>query len=234
MFEERTYRRVMNPGGLKSFDIKVYESDLRVFCDRDVNESIYKNVCRYRRIIEEYGSTNSIFLTTHEPLLYDINAHDIIRHMQQASSSAGVGPMAGVAGAVAYYASLGVQCQELIIENGGDIYLKSVQDRTVKIHTANKYFGDKIKILVQSGEWGVCTSSGTLGHSFSYGKADAATIIAHDPVLADCVATAACNMVKREENIHRAIEFSMSIEGVEGVVIIIGGKIGIKGKIKLV
>jgi hypothetical protein len=152
MYEERTYRRVMNPGGLKSFDIKVYESDLRVFCDRDVNESIYKNVCRYRRIIEEYGSTNSIFLTTHEPLLYDINAHDIIRHMQQASSSAGVGPMAGVAGAVAYYASLGVQCQELIIENGGDIYLKSVQDRTVKIHTANKYFGDKIKILVQSGE----------------------------------------------------------------------------------
>ncbi len=80
----------------------------------------------------------------------------------------------------------------------------------------------------------MCTSSGTLGHSFSYGKADAATIIAHDPVLADCVATAACNMVKREENIHRAIEFSMSIEGVEGVVIIIGGKIGIKGKIKLV
>ncbi|HNY36810.1 MAG TPA: UPF0280 family protein, partial [Petrotogaceae bacterium] len=161
-------------------------------------------------------------------------AHDIIRHMQQASSSAGVGPMAGVAGAVAYYASLGVQCQELIIENGGDIYLKSVQDRTVKIHTANKYFGDKIKILVQSGEWGVCTSSGTLGHSFSYGKADAATIIAHDPVLADCVATAACNMVKIEEDIQRAIEFSMSIKGVDGAVVIVGSKIGMKGNIKLV
>ncbi len=234
MFEERTYRRVMNPGGLKSFDIKVYESDLRVFCDRDVNESIYKNVCRYRRIIEEYGSTNSIFLTTHEPLLYDINAHDIIRHMQQASSSAGVGPMAGVAGAVAYYASLGVQCQELIIENGGDIYLKSVQDRTVKIHTANKYFGDKINIQIQAGECGVCTSSGTLGHSFSYGKADAATIIAHDPVLADCVATAACNMVKIEEDIQRAIEFSMSIKGVDGAVVIVGSKIGMKGNIKLV
>jgi len=224
----------MNPYGLETFDVKVYESDLRVFSDINVKENIFINVCKYRKIIENYVVTNPVFLSSHEPLACDANAPDIIRHMQQASSAAGVGPMAGVAGAVAYYSSLGVKCRELIIENGGDIYLKSVQDRTVKIHTANKYFGDKIKILVQSGEWGVCTSSGTLGHSFSYGKADAATIIAHDPVLADCVATAACNMVKREENIHRAIEFSMSIEGVEGVVIIIGGKIGIKGKIKLV
>ena len=224
----------MNPCRLKTFDVKVYESDLRVFSDINVKENIFINVCRYRKIIENYVVSNPVFLSSHEPLACDANAPGIIRHMQKASSTAGVGPMAGVAGAVAYYASLGVKCRELIIENGGDIYIKSAENRTVKIHTINKYFSDKIKILVQSGEWGVCTSSGTLGHSFSYGKADAATIIAHDPVLADCVATAACNMVKREENIHRAIEFSMSIEGVEGVVIIIGGKIGIKGKIKLV
>jgi len=234
MFEERSYRRIMNPCGLETFDVKVYESDLRVFSDINVKENIFINVCKYRKIIENYVVTNPVFLSSHEPLACDANAPGIIRHMQQASSTAGVGPMAGVAGAVAYYASLGVKCRELIIENGGDIYIKSAENRTVKIHTINKYFSDKINIQIQAGECGVCTSSGTLGHSFSYGKADAATIIAHDPVLADCVATAACNMVKIEEDIQRAIEFSMSIKGVDGAVVIVGSKIGMKGNIKLV
>ena len=45
---------------------------------------------------------------------------------------------------------------------------------------------------------GICTSSGTVGHSLSFGKADAVCVKAKSVSLADAAATAIGNMVKSQ------------------------------------
>ena len=81
---------------------------------------------------------------------------------------------------------------------------------------------------------GVCTSSGTVSHSLSFGKADAALIISFDAALADAAATAAGNAVKNKDYIEKGINLAKSIDGVKGVLIIVGDKMGTWGEIKLI
>lgn len=85
-----------------------------------------------------------------------------------------------------------------------------------------------------SGECGICTSSGTVGHSLSFGKADAAVVISKDVVIADAAATATANVVKSKKDMERGLNAAMSIPGVEGVVIIIEDKIGAYGLVNIV
>ncbi|MBI5124137.1 MAG: UPF0280 family protein, partial [Candidatus Omnitrophica bacterium] len=81
---------------------------------------------------------------------------------------------------------------------------------------------------------GVCTSSGTVSHSLSFGKADAVSIISDNTALADAAATAAGNLVKNKDDIEKGIERARSIEGVKGVLIIAADRMGSWGSIKLV
>jgi ApbE superfamily uncharacterized protein (UPF0280 family) len=81
---------------------------------------------------------------------------------------------------------------------------------------------------------GICTSSGTVGHSLSFGRADAVVIVSKDTFLSDAVATATGNVVKDESHIEKGIEFASSIDGVDGVLIIVGESLGAWGDIKLV
>ena len=117
---------------------------------------------------------------------------------------------------------------EVIVENGGDIYLKTKEHRKIGVFAGKSPFSEKIclEIAPEDTPLGVCTSSGTVGHSLSLGKADAAVILADDAFLADAVATATGNRVKTWEDIDAAIEFASGIEGVKGVLIIIGDKMG--------
>jgi ApbE superfamily uncharacterized protein (UPF0280 family) len=80
---------------------------------------------------------------------------------------------------------------------------------------------------------GVCTSSGTVGHSLSFGKADAVVVVAPSAALADAAATAIGNIVKEIEDIPRGIEFAQKVDGLRGVVIIKDDKMGVWGRIKI-
>jgi hypothetical protein len=80
---------------------------------------------------------------------------------------------------------------------------------------------------------GVCTSSGTVGHSLSFGKADAVCILSKSAALADAVATAVGNVVKEKKDIEYGLELAREIEGVLGVLIIVGEKMGVWGNVTL-
>jgi ApbE superfamily uncharacterized protein (UPF0280 family) len=67
----------------------------------------------------------------------------------------------------------------------------------------------------------------------SFGKADAVVVLAKDTFLSDAVATATGNRVKTAQDIGDAIEFAAGIKGVEGILIIVGDKIGAWGSISL-
>jgi hypothetical protein len=158
--------------------------------------------------------------------------------MIDAGENAGVGPMAAVAGAAAERVGndLLLHSKEVIIENGGDVFIKTRHPVTVGIFAGKSPLSLKIGLKVHSENHSiaVCTSSGTVGHSLSFGRADAVSVVSASCPLADAAATAIGNRVRSRSDIARGIEFGKKIRGVEGVLIIIGDRIGVWGELELV
>ena len=72
-----------------------------------------------------------------------------------------------------------------------------------------------------------------MGHSLSFGKADAVIVLSRSTALADAAATAIGNIINRAEDIPGGIELAIGIEGLSGVIIIKNDKIGLWGKVKI-
>jgi ApbE superfamily uncharacterized protein (UPF0280 family) len=158
--------------------------------------------------------------------------------MASVSQLAGVGPMAAVAGAIAEAIGRDLLAfsPEVIVENGGDIFLKISKKRLVGIYAGQSSFtkGIALEIMPRETPLGICTSSGTVGHSLSLGSADAVTVLSPSAALADAAATALCNVVKAKDDIPQAIEKAQGIEGLRGVIVIAGDEIGVWGRVKIV
>jgi len=158
--------------------------------------------------------------------------------MLQAAMLAQVGPMAAVAGAIAEKVGVDLltHTQQIVVENGGDIFLKVSKDLTIGIYAGNSPLSDKIglKILLSHTPLGVCTSSGTVGHSLSFGKSDAVTVIAQSTPLADAAATAIGNLVKEKRDIEKGLELAKFIKGIHGALIIVNDQFGAWGNIEIV
>jgi hypothetical protein len=125
---------------------------------------------------------------------------------------------------------------EVVVENGGDIFIKVLEPITVGIYAGSSPLSLKVGLKIRpcEGYTSVCTSSGTVGHSLSFGKADAVCVVSSSCSLADAVATATGNRVKSKKDISRGIEFAKEIPGVAGVVVILGGELGVWGDVELV
>jgi ApbE superfamily uncharacterized protein (UPF0280 family) len=189
-------------------------------------------------MLEGYINSNPTFLKTLKPCKFDKNAPEIVREMIKAANKVGVGPMAAVAGAVSEFVGhdLLEHTPEIIVENGGDIFLKLLRKRKIGIYAGNSVFSGKIAIEVSPEETplGICTSSGTVGHSISFGRADAAVILARSTPLADACATAVCNLIQGKSDLPKGVEFAKKVPGVIGGIIIIKDKMSVWGKVKLV
>jgi ApbE superfamily uncharacterized protein (UPF0280 family) len=144
--------------------------------------------------------------------------------------------MAAVAGAIAEFLGKGLLKKgynEVIIENGGDIFLKITRIRTIGIYSGRSRLWRDLGLHIKPKDtpMGICTSSGTLGHSLSFGCADSVVILSKNASLADAVATATCNQVKSKRDLQSALNFAKSIRGVSGVVIIVGNNLISWGKV---
>lgn len=238
MYQERDYREQMKIEGMTGFNICEYESDLQIFAKADLHSEARKAIIKYRSYITEHIRSYPEFLTSLSTVDPPPDAPDIVLDMCRASRLAEVGPMAAVAGAVSKYTGKHLLqfTDEIIVENGGDIFIKSKLDRRILIYAGSSLLSNKLAILVPGNnlELGVCTSSGTVGHSLSFGKADAAVILSRDVVLADAAATAVGNIVKDKSCIEAGIELAKSIEGIAGVLIIVGDRMGAWGEINIV
>lgn len=238
MFENRTYRRQHRKNGLVSFDITVKETNLNIQAKTDLTHEAVKSVLTCRNYIETYISLYPEFATALSPLKDPGPAPEIIRDMAAAARLAGVGPMAAVAGAVAEYTGRHLlnSSSEVVVENGGDIFIKSDSETVFSIYAKDSPFSATTGIRVgqRKTPYGICTSSGTLGHSRSFGTADAATVLSASCPLADAVATALGNRVRTAEDIKDAIDAGKAIPGVQGIIIIKGKHIGLWGDFTLV
>lgn len=237
MYEHRFYRNWVKSDDLLRFEVKVFETDLLISCDKMLKEEAEKVVYEHRKELLDYMDRNSSFKESFTPIEMDYTAPVIAKDMIRKSTIAGVGPTAGVAGAIAEYTGKALleRCSQVIVENGGDIFIKSDKDRRLSIYAGDSPLSGKINLRIDPNKTplGICTSSGKVGHSISFGIADAATIIAHDAILADCVATKTGNLVKGPDDLKTAIEYAKSIDGIIGAMIIIGDKLAIWGEVEL-
>jgi hypothetical protein len=146
--------------------------------------------------------------------------------------------MAAVAGAVAEAVGRDLLqiSDEVIVENGGDIYLSTAKERTVGLYAGRSPLSLKVGVLVgpETSPLGICTSSGTVGPSLSFGKADAVCVLSDSAALADAAATSIGNVVRDENDIERGLRRGREIEGVWGIVIVVGDKMGVWGNVRLI
>ncbi|MFH1861158.1 MAG: UPF0280 family protein [bacterium] len=237
MYEERKYRQdfLKRDTSLIGFRVFYLESDLFVLSETMLEKQAYDSLVRHYLIIKKYIQSDPEFRRTFSPYVVAESAPEIICQMSDASGLAGVGPMAAVAGAVAEAVGreLLTYSQDIIVENGGDIFLETSMPRKIAILAGSSVFSGKIALLVEPGRWGVCTSSGTVGHSISFGKADACVVVSESVTLADAVATRIGNIIQTHADIPEGLSRAQEIEGVLGVVIIKDDNLGVWGNINL-
>ena len=238
MHEPRFYRHWIKGSDLVSFSVVVKQTDLYILSHRNLKDKAIKSTLKHRTSLEKYIEHHPLFLTTLEPYQAEANAPSIVKEMVKASQVAGVGPMAAVAGAIAEAVGrdLLVFSPEVIVENGGDIFLKIEKERLVGIYAGQSSLTGKIALAISPGDTplGICTSSATIGHSLSLGSADATIALSSSTPLADAIATAIGNMIKTTDDITKALEKAQNINGLHGIAIIKGDNIGLWGKIKVV
>ncbi len=234
----RTYRCKLQAADLVAFQISVKETDLFIQADRDLTQVAIDAVIRYRGYIEQYIEQVPAFGTALKPLRVETPAPAIVQEMARAGECAGVGPMAAVAGAMAEHVGRDLlqQTSQVIVENGGDIFLKLDRPTHIAIFAGPSPLSMKIGLALPASPipLAVCTSSATVGHSLSLGRADAVCVVSADGSLADAAATAIGNRVDRAADIEAAIAFGRTMERIEGIVVVAGDKIGAWGELKLV
>jgi ApbE superfamily uncharacterized protein (UPF0280 family) len=237
VYEPRTYRHWVTDKSLVGFNVVVKETDLYIRARSDLKRKAHRLVLKYRQQLEGYIERHPSFLTSLEPLAVGSDAPRIVTEMAEATKKVGVGPMAAVAGAIAEFVGkeLLESSPEVIVENGGDIYLKSSTDRLIGIYAGKSPLTGKVGFEVSGKDTpiGICTSSGTVGHSLSFGKADAVIVLSRSTALADAAATAIGNIIKSADDIPRGIERAIGTKGLSGVIIIKDDRIGLWGKVKI-
>lgn len=210
------------------------ETILTVVCDDGMERVIRDAVLDTRSDIESKISEDPFFGMTYDP--YPESARDpgIVRHMCRASVAAGVGPMAGVAGAVALSvaeALVDAGSSVAVVENGGDIAFMSPEPMPVGMYADHPIFKD-VGFMMQSDRIiGICSSSRTVGPSVSLGGSRISTVFSDDVIMADCFATKLGNLVTCEVDLEKAVSDVGSSDGVTGCMACIGDKVAMFGDI---
>ncbi len=237
-YHNRFYRDFGRTKRWNAYRVAVETTDLYIKTFGDYSSLTEKMVRYIRDELKKHILRQPEFLTSLTPVDILENIHPVILKMNKAAQKTGVGPMAAVAGAVAEFVGLELMLKsdEAIVENGGDIFLKLTNIGVNGIFAGDSPFSGKIgiKVYPEKTPISICTSSGTVGHSYSRGMADAAVIIAKDACLADAAATGTANLITSEKNFKKALDYALNIEGILGAVLIFKDKLAAKGDIEFV
>ncbi len=241
LFEERTYRTQFNTGRFKGFEVKHLETNLWIGVDPasydpGMVEVAQNKIVSLRNNFDKYISREPFFGKSLKPFSPSESAPPEAKEMARAAEKAGIGPMSAVAGLFAR--ELGEEIiknfplNELLIENGGDIYVLLKDELVLSVFAGDSILSERIGLVVpaESRKLGICTSAGTVGPSLSYGKADAVVVICEDILLADAFATALGNKVKSPDHVEKVIKLSENFHEIQSLLIICEDKIGVKGE----
>ena len=213
-------------------DFSWKEATFRI-CSSHVEE-IVAEIKLQRAILEEYIAVHPEFATSLAPVDLRADAPLVSRRMDQAARTVGVGPMAAVACTVsqmAAEAAVRMGAHEAIVDNGGDVYMVSDSEVIVGLYAEFHPVRDRLAVVVSPSELplAICSSSGVSGRSYSLGRCDLSTVVAKDGALSDAAATYACNLVETASDIERALELTMRIPGILGLLVAHEDRVGVAG-----
>jgi len=213
------------------------ETQCTIISDKKIGiQTAEESIKHNRKELEEYARANPNFLYTLEP----ISARRgplVAKLMAEVAEKANVGPMAAVAGVLADLAVKDMirnGCEVAVVENGGEVSAVSKGAIDVALSAGDVPLSKRFGFRLTDFPIGLATSSGRFSHALSFGDAEAATVFCRNAGLADAAATAVGNVVKGEDPrsaIQRGINKALSIQGVEGVLIVYRGFVGTAGKI---
>ena len=247
---DRTYRDAFRAPDLAFFRLKVEQTDLFIGIGdhsmdgppsgrhlRSAEETAAAVVAECRECLETHIRVQPAFLSSLEPLAEPGALPGLLSGMYRAARAAGVGPMAAVAGAVAEQVGRALQARfsEVLVENGGDLWMAGTRRRIAGLFCGRSTLNGKLGLVLPADGFplGLCTSSGTIGHSLSFGRADAATVKAGNAYLADAVATALGNRVRTADDIEGALAWASTVPGVTGLLVVVGDRMGAWGQMEL-
>ncbi|MCK9356425.1 MAG: UPF0280 family protein [Dehalococcoidia bacterium] len=237
MDTRRVYRDWVEGQGLVTFAVNVGETDLLVAAPRDLSREALASAARHRATVESYVRSHPRFATSLQPVAAREDAPDIARSMASAAALAGVGPLAAVAGAIAEAVGLDLLqlADEVIVENGGDIFMRTRTRRVVGLYAGRSALSGKLGLVIEPEQTplGICTSSGSFGHSLSFGAADACTVLARSVALADAVATSLANRIRSAADLGSVLSSSPIPADVVGVFATVDSQVAIWGDIRL-
>jgi len=235
VYEPRTYRARVEPAGLVTFEVVHAETDLQVSALRDLSGEAGKLVRALRAELDAFIAAFPRFAESYVPVEVGSEAPPIVRAMAKAARVADVGPMASVAGAFAEAVARGLEplSAEVVVENGGDLYLVGNRERTVLLSAGDSPLSGSMALALSADALpvAICTSSGRVGPSVSYGSAHAVTVLAESGALADAAASSVGNRVHGPDDIERGLARAREIPGVLGAVVIVEDRIGATGGI---
>jgi ApbE superfamily uncharacterized protein (UPF0280 family) len=210
------------------------EAAFRICCDDF--DCVTAEIVRQRRILEDYIDRHAAFAHSLEPVELLGDAPEVARRMARAAGLVGVGPMAAVAGAMAQCAAeaaLAAGNTDIVVENGGDIYLCVRDPVVIGLSTGTSELAGRLAFSLEPRDTpvAICSSSGKMGHSVSFGRCDLATVVAKDAALADAAATMAANLVKTVDDVNNALETITAISGIDGAMIVVNDRVGLAGRL---
>lgn len=244
-YQPRKYREAMRKGRFNSFVVSYKQSDLwigvnPIECSKELKSFALDELKILWDKLENFIHLHPIIQNSLSPIDIPENSPPEIIQMIKSGNKAGIGPMSSVAGFFSEYIGKLIegkfQPEEIIVENGGDIYLNIKDEITISIYAGNSPLSEKIGIKIPASKTplGICTSSGKVGPSLSSGNADAVMIICKDTSLSDAFATAFGNKVKTPVDIEPVLQETKKFTEILSAIIICDDKIGIHGEFEIV
>jgi len=243
-YEKRTYRTQFNASRFQSFEVKYLESDLWIGVNpssfkEEMKETALFKIKELRSKLDTYIIEEPIFKKSLKPFLPANIAPNEAKEMAAAAEKAGIGPMSTVAGLFAREVGEALlqnfSIEEMVIENGGDIYVLLKNELVLSVFAGESPLSERMALVipVEKSKLGICTSAGTVGPSLSFGKADAVVVICEDVLLADAFATAFGNKVKSPNDVEKVITQSEKYPEILSLLIICEDKIGVRGEFEM-
>ena len=237
MYEERFYRKEFSKDW-SSCQVQIQETDILVKSKDPLDQKLVESLAKgLRKDIEDYIKDFPEFKATLSSFTPQKSPPPIVSEMIEKTCPLDVGPMASVAGAIAEYMgkSLLKSTPELIVENGGDIFIKKNGPISLGLRGPQSSIINRLLLSVEDdSSLGICSSSSVLGHSLSLGRADLAMVISRSAIFADALATRLANMVLSEDDIDKALGFAAEFPLTKAVVVAKGERLGVWGEVELV
>ena len=243
-YKERSYRSRFSNDERRWFCVKFLESDLWIGVDRDsysasMEQDVYAMLVELRRTMDAYLLMDPQYKASLVPYDAGLEAPIILKEMSRVSHKTGIGPMSAVAGAVALkvadFIKSSFNVKEIIVENGGDIYADANSDMDIAVFAGQSPLSERVGLHIPASAFplGICTSSGTVGPSMSFGRADSMMIVCKDVLLADSYATAMANRIQTVNDLQPVIDRISNTPDILGALAVKDDRLAVCGQYEL-